>query len=131
MSRTVPLFNPNDGVTGRDGGPYLDQVEAALAEERRAAVEGRKPDLENPPAHAGIPLNTAGQQAFTVGVNNNPSQANRNYTDADGQFEGAVSSKDNLLQAASHRAVLEDAGAGPVFGFAHIKTVRGGAGPGG
>jgi hypothetical protein len=96
----------------------LDQVEARRAEERRAEVEGRSPDYENPPAYAGIPLNTAGQQQFTVGVNNNPSQENRNFTDSDVQFEGAVSSKDNLLQPASHRAVLEDAGAGPVFGVA-------------
>ena len=74
MSGT-PLYNPNDNVTGRDGGPYLDEVEARDAEARRAVVEDREPDFDNPPATAGIPLVTAGRQAATVGVNNLPSQA--------------------------------------------------------
>ena len=73
----TPLYNPNDNVTGRDGGPYLDEVEARNAEARRAVVEDREPDYDNPPATAGIPLVTAGRQAHTVGVNNLPSQTHR------------------------------------------------------
>lgn len=61
MADTVPLFNPNDGLTGRDGGPYLDIEEAKTAERRRAVLENREPDLENPPATAGIQLVTAAQ----------------------------------------------------------------------
>ena len=74
----TPLFNPNDNVTGRDGGPYLDEVEARSAEARRAVVEDREPDFDNPPATAGMPLVTAGRQAHMVGVNNLPSQSH-NY----------------------------------------------------
>lgn len=74
---STPLFNPNDNVTGRDGGPYLDEVEARSAESRRAVVEDREPDYDNPPATAGIPLLTGGRVAPVVGVNNLPSQANQ------------------------------------------------------
>lgn len=35
------FFNAQDGITGRDGGPYLDQVERVNAEIRRAFLEGR------------------------------------------------------------------------------------------
>lgn len=73
----TPLFNPNDNVTGRDGGPYLDEVEARTAEARRAVVEDREPDYDNPPATAGLPLLPAGQMLGIVGVNNLPSQAGR------------------------------------------------------
>ena len=73
----VDLFNPNDNVTGRDGGPYLDEVEARNAEARRAVVEKREPDFDNPPATAGIPLLTGGRIAHVNGVNNLPSQAHR------------------------------------------------------
>lgn len=41
------------------GGVYLDDLQRSQAEELRAEVEGRKPDLENPPAVAGTPLRTA------------------------------------------------------------------------
>lgn len=39
--RDRAFFNAQDGVTGRDGGPYLDQVERVNAEKRRAFLEGR------------------------------------------------------------------------------------------
>lgn len=58
----VSLHNPNDGLYGRTGGPYLDEVEAQAAEINRARVEGREPDLANPGAYAGIPLQTKRQQ---------------------------------------------------------------------
>jgi hypothetical protein len=68
------LYNPHEGITGRDGGPYLDREEARLAEIRRAEIEGREPNLDNPPATAGIPLVTAGQLVGMTGANSNPSQ---------------------------------------------------------
>jgi len=117
MADKVQLFNPNDGVTGRDGGPYLDVVQAEEQERQRARVEGREPDFENLPAHAGIPLQTAGQQWFTVGVNSNPSQAGRNDVNSDVQFQAAVKDEDVALHAFSERDKLEEIDdAGPTFG---------------
>lgn len=44
---TVKLYNSNDGLFGRrDGGPYLDEVQAKQAEELRAYREGREPNYE-------------------------------------------------------------------------------------
>ena len=57
--KDVDLYNPHEGLTGRDGGPYLDLEEAKAAETRRAQVEGRKPDYSKPGSSAGIPLVTA------------------------------------------------------------------------
>lgn len=78
MTDTVKLYNEHDNLTGRDGGPYLDQVEAIEAEKRRAVVEGREPaDLSKPhllPATAGIPLVTAAQLVASSGSSNLPSQ---------------------------------------------------------
>ena len=99
------LYNANDGLTGRDGGPYLDLEEAKAAEIKRAAVEGREPDLDNPPASAGIQLVTAGQALANAGVVNLPSQAN-NADAAEAALQGVVDSPDNSLKA---YAVLEDA----------------------
>lgn len=73
-AKKVDLYNPNDGLLGRDGGPYLDQVEAAQAEIRRAAVEKREPDLKNPGPYAGIHLVTAGQLIHDVSTLNVPSR---------------------------------------------------------
>jgi hypothetical protein len=75
-TKTVELYNPHDSLTGRDGGPYLDQVEAVEAERRRALVEDREPDLDNPPATAGIPLVTGGQLIAMSTSSNIPSQEN-------------------------------------------------------
>lgn len=55
-TETVKLYNINDGVHGRDGGPYLDQVQDRLAEQTRAFVEGREPDYENPLPSVGTVL---------------------------------------------------------------------------
>lgn len=73
---TKNLYNPHAGVTGRDGGPYLDQEERRLAEIRRAAVEDREPDFDNAPAVAGTPLVTAGQLVNMANPTSNPSQFN-------------------------------------------------------
>lgn len=53
---TVHLYNAAVGKTPRTGGPYLDDVEREEAEKRRAKIEDREPDLDNPPATAGTLL---------------------------------------------------------------------------
>lgn len=68
------LYNPHEGLTGRDGGPYLDQEERRLAEIRRAAVEDREPDFEKAAAGAGTPLVTAGQLVTMANPTSVPSQ---------------------------------------------------------
>ena len=87
-----PLYNPNDGITGRDGGPYLDEVETVEAEKRRAVVEGRKPDLTNPPASAGIQLSTASQMLHAVEVNR-PSKQHTMTDEAERMFTAAAKDK--------------------------------------
>lgn len=72
------LYNAQNGVAGRDGGPYLDQVEARRAEEIRAQVENRDPDYDNPPATAGQPLVTAEELVRLHGTSNIPSQETNN-----------------------------------------------------
>lgn len=70
----VKLYNPNDGLTGRDGGPYLDQVEMHDAETRRAVVEKRDPDYNNLQPTAGVPLVTAGTLVNMDNPASRPSQ---------------------------------------------------------
>ena len=120
MTDKVPLFNANDRLSGRDGGPYMDLEEAKQAEIRRAQVEGREPDLENPPAYAGIQLNTAGQQILTADLGGIASQESRNTTDADAALKGAVDSEDVLLQPVSEREAFEEESSGPVFGVSDL-----------
>src|SRR6478609_5145327 len=86
---TTPLYNPNDGVTGRDGGPYFDEVQAQQDELRRARVEKREPDLDNPGANAGIQLSTAGQMLATLSASNLPSRYNARETVVNDIFEGS------------------------------------------
>lgn len=74
MTDTKNLYNPHDGLTGRDGGPYLDQEERRLAEITRAAKEGREPDFDNAPATAGTPLVTAATLVAIANPASNPSQ---------------------------------------------------------
>lgn len=92
-----PLYNANDGVTGRDGGPYLDEVEAREAEKRRAVVEGREPDLDNPPATAGIQLNTAAQMIYGAGPVLHPSQDHIHFNHAAVGFKAAADDDKILL----------------------------------
>jgi hypothetical protein len=75
-TRTAKLYNPHDGLTGRDGGPYLDIVERERAETARAKVEDREPDYDNAPAVAGTPLVTGQQLAFMANPSSIPSQSN-------------------------------------------------------
>lgn len=92
------LYNANDGLTGRDGGPYLDLEQAKSSEIKRAVAEGREPNLVNPPADAGIVLVTAKKAMQDAGVNL-PSML---VTDtAEAAMQGIVDSDDNPLQAYS------------------------------
>lgn len=98
---TQPLFNPNDSLTGRDGGPYLDLEEARVAEIRRAAVENREPS-DTFTATAGIPLVTAQELAVIATINNVPSQE-LSGGPVDTMVQGAVDDKDVLLQPSGER----------------------------
>lgn len=55
------LFNPNDGLHGRQGGPFLDQVQQRQQEETRAIREGREPDYDNMQPAVGMELRTEEQ----------------------------------------------------------------------
>lgn len=105
-----PLYNANDGLTGRSGGPYLDELEAEQAEIRRAKIEGREPDLDNPPATAGIQLNTADRMIHTVGVNSNPSAFHTFTDEAEKIFANAAADENSLLKVRSEvpESVLTD-----------------------
>lgn len=93
---TRPVFNQHDGLTGRDGGPYLDQVEAYNAEVQRAQVEGREPDFDNLGSTAGTPLVPAVVLKHGHNVNSIPSQGNVDATLL--AVDAAVNDEDNLLQ---------------------------------
>ena len=59
----VPVYNINDGPTGRNGGPYLDEELARDWERKNARAENREPDysdLTSAP-HPGVMLVTAEQ----------------------------------------------------------------------
>lgn len=71
------LYDANDGITGRDGGVYLDQVERERAEEARARVEGREPDYDNPGGTAGTVYVTADQLLAHRTLNHSPSQSSK------------------------------------------------------
>ena len=60
---TVPVYNVNDGPTGRNGGPYLDEELAKEQERRNALREGREPDYSDltQSPHPGVQLVTADQ----------------------------------------------------------------------
>ncbi len=76
MTDQVNLYNPHNGLTGRDGGPYLDQEERRLAEIVRAGKEDREPDFENAPATAGTPLVSSSVLVGMANPASNPSQSN-------------------------------------------------------
>lgn len=105
--KSVPLLNPNDGLTGRDGGPYLDQEEQRIAEERRARIEGRKPNFDNPGATAGVQLRTAAD-IIHHGVHNvvMPSQTENQRT-YDVLVDAALKDKETPYKATSHINVSE------------------------
>lgn len=61
----VPVYNVNDGVFGRDGGPYLDIEQEKAEERRRAIVEGRDPNFDDLLPGTGTQVVTAHQLVQT------------------------------------------------------------------
>lgn len=57
----VKLFNPNEGLHGRQGGPFLDDVQRRQQEEVRAIREGREPNYDNMQPAVGDQLRTEEQ----------------------------------------------------------------------
>lgn len=57
------FYNANDGLFGRNGGPYGDEIDMQTAEVQRAAREGRAPDFNNLSASPAVLLQNAGQQS--------------------------------------------------------------------
>lgn len=55
-STTVDLYIASHGKTKRTGGPYMDDIQREKAEELRAKMEDREPDLDNPPADVATKL---------------------------------------------------------------------------
>ena len=72
----TPFFNAQDGLKGRDGGPYLDYEERFAAEKVRAEREGRdEPEYgENVPASTGTVLSVAAT-VVDNSLTSNPSMA--------------------------------------------------------
>lgn len=106
MATTKSLYNPHDGLTGRDGGPYLDQEEARLAEILRAKVEGREPDFKNPAATAGTPLVTATELVQMANPQSTPSQFGSDpYAKA---LDALTKDKDFPVEAHSKRPQTAD-----------------------
>lgn len=79
-TQKVKFYNAMDGVTGRDGGPYMDHDDARQAEINRARIEKREPDLDNPPATAGQVLLTEAQLVAQGSV---PVSKQNGYQDAE------------------------------------------------
>ena len=72
-TKKVALYNANDGVVGRDGGPYLDIVEMERAETIRARREDREPDYDpanmaSTPGIQLVPANRLGVHYNQVGT---------------------------------------------------------------
>lgn len=108
MGDEVKLYNPHDGLTGRDGGPYLDEVERRNAEVIRAAKEGREPDFENAPATAGTPLVTAAVLAGMANPASNPSMEAQVGDASVAGIETLVKDKNSPLTNFSVREKTED-----------------------
>lgn len=105
------LYNANDGITGRDGGPYLDQVEARHAEDRRAEVEGRDPDYSTMPLGPGVVYVTAAQLLASESVNNLPSQFDKANAAKEAAITALVENDDvNLTVAFDAPDVPDDDG---------------------
>lgn len=68
------FWNAQDGIRGRDGGPYADEADARTREILRAKAEGREPDLDSPPPFVGNQLRTS--RTIEDNTYSNPSMLN-------------------------------------------------------
>jgi hypothetical protein len=69
------FYVAQDGMRGRDGGPYLDQIEREQGEVLRARREDREPDFDDLQPVAGTVLVTGTN--LTDNVQSNPSMNNQ------------------------------------------------------
>jgi hypothetical protein len=76
----VTYANPHAGDKGRDGGPYLDQVERRNAETYRAIAEGHAPNYEEATFTAGVPAVTMAALRYQENVLSHPSMLNQDST---------------------------------------------------
>jgi hypothetical protein len=90
-TKDVAFFNAQDGVKGRDGGPYLDYEERYKAEVRRAVLEDREPAEygENVPATVGTQLRVGAL------VEDNSYYSNPSMKDAPGLEAALLKDGDN------------------------------------
>jgi hypothetical protein len=70
--KELVILSETDPARELPGGTYLDRVERERAEVARAKVEGREPDLDNPPACAGTPVITKNQYDKATGYYTKP-----------------------------------------------------------
>lgn len=89
------LYNANDGLTGRTGGPYLDIEQAKQAEISRAVAEDREPNFETMASGPSIQLVTA-EQLITQAGHNRPSDFDPKTT-SQSAVDGIVANSDNNL----------------------------------
>lgn len=89
------MYNANDGLAGRTGGPYLDIEMAKQAEIARAVVEDREPNFETMASSASIPLVTADQLISQAG-HNRPSDFDPRTT-SQSAIDGIVADNENNL----------------------------------
>lgn len=98
MGDTANLYVATHGLYGRSGGPYLDDEERRVAEERRAIVEGRDPDYDHPGSTAGTVLVNATQLLSAAGVNV-PAVSGQSQTDANEVLVTSIAeSEDSSLE---------------------------------
>lgn len=117
MGDKVKLYNVNDGLTGRTGGPYLDEEQARQAETLRARVEDRKPNYDDLQPYAGTMLVPAATLMDQVNVNNTPSE--------DGKFSLAEAFDDSKIGASAiTEAVLDADSDEPTSGSVTSKSDR-------
>jgi hypothetical protein len=119
-TKTARLYNPHDGLTGRDGGPYLDLVERERAETVRAKVEDREPDYDSAPAVAGTPLVTGAQLAFMANPSAVPSQSNN---DPAARAIDAMAENDDFPTTSVSEVELTDLSGPPEYDAAN-PTIR-------
>lgn len=107
MADNIKLYDVNDGLRGRGGGPYADIEERKAAEIRRAEIEGRRPDLENPGAVAGTVLVTASQLLAANGVNIASTGDNKTAEDQ-AMVEAIAATETSTIQAVAEVPVEEE-----------------------
>lgn len=108
MADTIKLYDINDGLVGRVG-TYADIEERKAAETRRAEIEGREPDYDNPGAVAGTVLVSASQLLAANGVNI-PSTADTKTQDDQAMVEAIAATETSTISAQAEIPVESEEG---------------------